>query len=146
MRRTTIDRPNGSAPRKRLHDLADSWPEAKTLGLIQHILLIGYGDALRFPCRKTRAANACGNNHLLPVELQLPDSFVIDEIECLVLYDRSAKRHPVLAHPEWGDFGIAVDVEIKETAGVEIRISEITEGAAVEIVRAGLGFGVDLAA
>src|ERR1700691_4251608 len=108
--RAAIDRTDRRTPWKRSHDLAHRGPDAKALRLIQDVFLIrlgGLGQGWR-QFGKIGAANSGGHNHLLPVELQLTDSFVVDEEECLVLHDWPAERHPILAHAEWGNCGVAV--------------------------------------
>ncbi len=83
---------------------------------------------------------------MLGRRLQLAKPLVADEEESLVLDDRTAESHSVLSHAEWRNGRVSIQVEVIEVTRIEDGIPDIAEGRAVPVIRARLGFYVDLAA
>src|SRR5580698_7090919 len=107
------------APRKRLHDGAKLWLETRGC-VVQNVLLVTGCDRSRLASAGERTtADSRGHDDLLPVKLQLTQSFVVDEKESFVLDDGTANRHPVLPHPEGRDIGVSVDVKVVEIPCIE---------------------------
>ena len=83
---------------------------------------------------------------MLGNRLKLPKAFVAKKEECFVFLYRSTNSQSVLTHAERWNRRVAVKVEIIEVSSIKYGISEIAENGAMEIVGAGFGDHINLAA